>query len=412
MTKPRMRGGILPSAEARIESRHRDQRRPTKTRAIPTTAITSGAIPPRRLIADIVAMRTPSAPITVKLQCRTNAEKKRESAPSRPMIVKPGTVFGTSGDDSDAREDEPREVRPGGVVAPSGDVEREPDGDPGKPDRQNEAACLTSAQIVDSAAEHDLRQVDGQQSGRGGHRHEEERVGTEREQQERSGQPDDCDRRQPDMNAAEVACTFGPDVDQVENRVRREADPTDRHGLEHVGGLGQVTAAEDLTRAQRAGQVDECERENACRAQAVPVDDEERHRRGHDEQEAEVDGDDRAEAELSLRRACLLRLCACSRRLQGCELVPEAVDLGVVVPVRCKPVLELVQRDVDVGAITRVGGDSVTMAHLTRLGRSLTHSQPRRASWRIGVSCTSPAAFPLLERGAEAGGAILRPVRM
>ena len=49
---PCCRGGIRASDGVRIDSRQRDQRNPTKIRAIPTTAITSGAMPPSTPTAD------------------------------------------------------------------------------------------------------------------------------------------------------------------------------------------------------------------------------------------------------------------------------------------------------------------------------------------------------------------------
>ena len=138
-------------------------------------------------------------------------------------------------------------------------------------------------------------------AGRGRHRHEEERVGAERQQQQRGHEADDRDRGQTDVNTAESACTIGPDAGELLDRVRGEADPADCDRLEHVGGLRQVAATQDLARDEVPGEVGDGEREHAPCAEAVPVDGEERHRRGDDEEEAEVDGDDGTEAEQARR---------------------------------------------------------------------------------------------------------------
>jgi len=61
--------------------------------------------------------------------------------------------------------------------------------------------------------------------------------------------------------------------------------------------LRQEPAAQDLARHERSGQEDDAERQNAPAAEVVPVDREQRHRRRDDEEEPEVDGDDRTEAE-------------------------------------------------------------------------------------------------------------------
>ncbi len=138
-TRRRRRARRPASAQAprwRIDSRHVDQRSPTKISAIPTTAITSGAIPPSRLIADMVAMRTPRAPTTVKLQCRTKAEKNRASAPSMRRSRRSRAL--SSGPSRRSRQlvrNEPGPVRPGREVRRLRDVEPEPCRDPGEPER-------------------------------------------------------------------------------------------------------------------------------------------------------------------------------------------------------------------------------------------------------------------------------------
>ena len=163
-----------------------------------------------------------------------------------------------------------------------------------------------------------------------------------------------------------------------------------------------------------AGEVDDGEREHARRAEAVPVDGEERDRRGHDEQEPEVDGDHGPEAEQALRRPRLRRFCRRSLRLHGRELVPEVVDLIRVVPVCGEPPLELLRRDVDVGAVARVGGGSVVViAHLLCSEQAVPSWRPRRepSAHRGFVHVCS--GFPAPRRGGggspRADGAILRP---
>ena len=47
----------------------------------PTSAMRSGAISPSMPSADVVAMRTPTAPTTVKLQWRTNAGEEQRDRP-------------------------------------------------------------------------------------------------------------------------------------------------------------------------------------------------------------------------------------------------------------------------------------------------------------------------------------------
>ena len=99
------------------------------------------------------------------------------------------------------------------------------------------------AEVVDAVPEDELGEVDGQHAGCGGHRDEEQRVGAEGKEDARRDERDQGDRRQTDVDPSEVARTVGPDAGELQDRVRREADPTHRDGLEDVRGLNELTAA-------------------------------------------------------------------------------------------------------------------------------------------------------------------------
>ena len=161
-------------------------------------------------------MSTPRAPITVKLQWRTKAEKNSASAPSTPTTVNPGTVFGTASR---------RPPCPSGRVRPSGPRLRSsrrrvtssqsPVAIQASPSGRTKRDGLAWAEVVDLLAEDELGEVDGQQPGRGRDRDEEQRVRAEREQQRRCDDADDGDRRQAGVDAAAVARTLGPEAGEL-----------------------------------------------------------------------------------------------------------------------------------------------------------------------------------------------------
>ncbi len=198
-------------------------------------------------------------------------------------------------------------------------------------------AVPTSSSEVEPAPERKLRQVDREHRRGGRDRNEEQRIGPQRQQHACCHEAGDRDRRDPAMDVVRV---LRPDAEELLNRVRGDADPRDGNRFEDVGGLRQVAAAQDLARDEVAGEVHDGDCKDAPGAEPVPVEGEERRRCRHDEQEAEVDGDDGPEAEQARGRRSL--------RLQLGELVPEVVDLVWIVTVRGEPALELARRQVEV----------------------------------------------------------------
>ena len=152
---------------------------------------------------------------------------------------------------------------------------------------------------------------------------------------------------EPDVHVGDVAHPAGPDPCEPRHRVRDETDPAHCNRFEHVGRLVQEPAAQALARHERSRQEEDAEYEDAPGAEIVPVDREERHRRGDDKEEPEVHGDDGTQAEHPAGRRLDLGL---GLELGSGELLPQAVDLGRPMPVCCQPAFELVGGDCDVRA--------------------------------------------------------------